>query len=256
MSKIYLSSKGIKPTIDNSTIINKAIVSSKNGDTLIFPSGKFPIHSPIVIENKNLFIETSDRNTEILVSLNTPALIITGNIDKKTYIKDLKFINYGDGSNDGVIVSSVVVFENLEISVFKTGLTVSADISNDTQASGSIFRNILIANCTKDGIYTQGGDANKCSFYDIDVRDCKENGINECSFLGNYYSGCMAHNNGRNYRSYGGNNYSTFTGCYSEQGSLPEYLSGAQTWFGGLPGNGFELHGYAKVYGCRETPID
>lgn len=251
--KVYLSSKGLKPSIDNSTIINNALSKAKDGDTIIFPSGKFPVHKPILLENKYLNIETTDGNTEIL-AIDT-ALILKSNPDRKTFIRDLRFINYGEG-NDGVIVSSVVVFENMEITGFKTGLTVSADISNGTNASGSIFKNILIANCTKDGIYTQGGDANKCSFYDIDVRDNGENGINDCSFLGNYFSGCMAHNNKRNYRAYGGNNYSTFIGCYDEQGSLPVYLSGAQAWFGGLPGNGFELHGYAKVYGCRETPID
>lgn len=245
--KIYLSSKGVKPTIDNSTIINNAISKAKDRDILIFPDGKFPIHKPIIQTNK--IVHWQGGNTQILAALNISALIIKGNPDLKTFISNIDFINWECGDSDGLKISTVVVMENIQVNGFGgNGITVSADVSNGTNASGSIFRNILIANNGKHGIYFQGGDANKCSCYDIDVRDNKGVGIYDHSFLGNFFSGCMAHSNERNYMADDANNRATFIGCYSEQGSLPEFLAGASTWHGGLPANGFELSQWAKVY--------
>lgn len=250
MSKIYLSSKGIKPTIDNSTIINNAISKAKERDTIIFPElGKFPIYKTLLQVDKVLYWEG---NNSQLLCLQT-ALIIKGNPDLKSFIRDLDFVNY-DQAGDGVLISSVVVMENVQVNGFiGNGLVVSADVTNGTNASGSIFRNILIANNKGNGIYLQGGDANKCSFYDADVRDNGENGIYDHSFLGNSFTNCMAHSNGKsNYRADDANNRATFVGCYSEQGSAPEFLAGAATWHGGLPANGFELSQWAKVY-CDES---
>lgn len=257
MSKIYLSSKGIKPTIDNSTIINNVISKAKDRDILVFPAGDFSIHKTLIQKDKILHWEGDFTNLN--VALNVPALEIRCNrYPPMSYISGMNFINwYGleDSNSRGVLISAIVKMEDCWISGFGgDGLVVSADLESiNTNASGSIFRNLLISGNKGKAIYTQGGDANKCSFYDIDFRD-NGDGIDDRSFLGNYFSGCMAHNNARNYKADG--QYSTFVGCYSESGSLPEYLSGGATWFGGTPANGFELHGYAKVYLMAEKPID
>lgn len=258
MSKIYLSSKGIKPTIDNSTIINNTISKAKDGDILIFPQGDFPIHKTIIQENKAINLEGN--NTNINIALNVPALIVRGTT--LSNISGFTFDNwYGleDGNTDGVIISSVVKMQNCWIKNFGgNGITVSADVTtNGYNASFSKFVDLLISNNKGHGIYFQGGDANQCKAYDMDVRDNGGVGIYDHSFLGNQFFGCMAHYNAKgNYRADDPNNRAGFYGCYSEQGSPPEYLAGAATWHGGLAANGFELHSWAKVFINEENARD
>jgi hypothetical protein len=245
----------LNPKIDNAPAINAVIAAASNGDKIIFPPGSFPIHAPILITGKTIRLEGD--NTTIATSLNTSALVVKGGSIKPTKIIGIDFVNYyhsPDSNADGLQISGIVHMEDCWIKGFGgNGISVTADLGTyKTNASFSSFRNLLISANKKHGMYFQGGDANQCNCYHIDVRDNAGYGIYDHSFLGNQFFGCMAHNNGAkvlsNYCADDPNNRAGFFGCYSEQGSAPEMLCGAATWHGGLPANGFKLASWAKVY--------
>lgn len=241
----------LKHTIDNSDIINGVIESANPGDVIMFPPGKFPIHSPVMVNNR---VTLKGNETQIVAGTNTTALMIRGTDIKPIVIDGIDFINaYGlpDSNMNGVFISGIVHFRNSWIKSFGGhGIVITADvITTKTNASFSRFDNLIVSENKGSGLYFQGGDANQCNCYHIDVRDNGGHGIWDHSFLGNQFFGCMAHSNKlSNYCADDLNNRAGFFGCYSEQGSPGEELGGAATWHGGLAANGFKLSNWAKVY--------
>lgn len=121
------------------------------------------------------------------------------------------------------------------------GFDVWASIEGEgTDASGSRFDNCHSLENLHDGFFAGRTDANAISFIGCDSRDNKQYGFNDDSFLGNYYFGCMAHNNskGHYYVRDKGNARTTLIACYGEMGSPPNDLSKLTTITGGFLANG------------------
>lgn len=252
--KIYASSYGVSVKQDNNTSsIQAAINKAKDGDTVIFPSGIFKIIDTILIKNKGL--KLIGDNTWFYQYLGKPALVFDRDQPTETTYLDninLKYA-YGFDEPNGMEIAVPIVIENCTVKdFFGNGIVISADVNTrpGTNASFSKLTTVSVSGCRKNGILFQGGDANSCFISHVDVRDNWECGINDSSFLGNYFFGCMAHNNGRNYIAYGANSRANFVSCYSEGGSKPEFLDGNSMWIGGMPTNGIELYGKAMfIYG-------
>lgn len=255
--KIYLSSKGISPEKDNSPIINRQIETAKEGSTLVWKDGRFPLGSTIV-QNKRLHWEGAEDTTLAMVVEATAARFTRS--DDTT----INRINFQGGysiwdetehkSHNGVEVAAVMNMENCTIRNFwGSGLVISADVEHgvNTNASHGIYTSIKSIENREHGIYIQGGDSNQCNFYRIDIRDNKGTGIWDNSFLGCQFFGCMAHHNGRNYAATDGNNRATFFGCYSEGGRVPDHLAGISTWVGAINSSGFDLYESAAVISGR-----
>jgi hypothetical protein len=253
--KINLSSKGLKPTIDNSKIINSVIASATEGSTLVWPDGVFPIGSTI-IQDKKLHWEGSEDTTLKASQTIALAKFIKG---YKPTIERINFVG-GYSINEkekgapmlpGILVSTVLQMRNVLVrNVWGTGIVVSANIATGTgNASFCRFDNLDIIECREHGMYFQGGDANCCSVYHTDVRDCRGIGIYDKSFLGNQFYSVMTHNNKKgSFRAEDANNRAGFFGCYAEQGQGRIQLAGCATWHGGFPSDGLEVRDWAKVY--------
>lgn len=259
--KIYLSSK-LKPGADNSVIINHVIETAKEGSTLVWKDGVFPI-SGHIIQDKKLNWEGTE-NTIIQALQPTTLAIFKGGY--KPTISNIQFrgsYSIWDGdkgdSYDGVIVQSVIIMIGVTIrNVWGNGLTISNDIAKGGgNASAGRFDNIDIIECKGHGIYLQGGDANQCGIYHADVRDCNGIGLYDHSFLGNQFYSCMTHNNKQgSYKADDANNRAGFYGCYAEGGQPPVYLDGASCWYGGLPSDGVVVKGqWAKVFSYSTVEI-
>lgn len=253
--KIYLSSKGIRPDIDNAQIINRVLETAKPGSTIVFKDGAYPIGS--TLEQSNRLHWEGAEDTALVCNKPMTAANFTGqgNMITISRIHFEGFYSIWDNSEmkpfHGVTVEAVLHMKDCIIHNFwGTGLVVSADVgTRKTNASFSRFDNLLIYENREHGIYLQGGDANQCGFYHCDARDNKGIGFYDHSFLGNQFYGCMSHNNWNgSYKADDLNNRAGFFGCYAEMGSGPIYLGGNAQWYGGLPSDGFELHENAKVW--------
>lgn len=259
--KIYLSSKGVSPDIDNSKIINRAIEAAKEGSTLIWTDGIFPIASTIV-QNKKLNWEGSE---ETILKATSPITLAKFTGGYKANVSNIQFqgsCSIYDKVKEmipGVQVSSVIRMRDVTIrNVWGSGIVVSSDIEKGSgNASAGRFENLDIVECAEHGMYFQGGDANQCGIYHADIRDCNGVGIYDNSFLGNQFFSCMTHNNKQgSYRAEDANNRAGFFGCYAEQGQGPVYLAGAACWFGGLPSDGVIIDGpWAKVFSYSTVEI-
>lgn len=88
------------------------------------------------------------------------------------------------------------------------------------------------------GFYTEGPNANSCSFIHCDSRDNMNYGFYDHSFLGNNYVTCMTHANGSS--QWGGSfladqatSACVFTGCYVELGQRAPSVTGRSVYLGG-----------------------
>lgn len=259
--KFYLSA-GLKAGVDNAPYINSVIRKAKEGNTIVWKEGTWTISSPI-IQDKTIHWEGVE-NTVIQATRPTTLLKITGGY--KSVISRIKFQGYysiWDGDKgptfDGIEVNSLVRMVDCTIrNMWGNGITVSADVhTGHGNASKSKFENLDIMECKGSGMYFQGGDANQCGVYDVDIRDCNGAAILDNSFLGNQFYGCMAHNNKKgSFKASDPNNRSGFYGCYAEGGHEPVYLAGAACWFGGLPSDGIILASpWARVFSYSTVDI-
>lgn len=258
MSKIYLAFRGLSEAIDNSPKINRAIEMAKDKDILVFPDGHYPIQKTLMQINKGLRWEGAGQ-TELMTALPVPGIHLkTNQSQSDTFITGIDFVNHYGGADNtpeqhGIICNVILNMSYCKIkSYWGHGIVVSADIEHNgagSNASFSKFEKLLIASNRRSGMYFQGGDANQCNSFAIDIRDNWGWGIEDGSFLGNQFFGCMAHNNGEgNYTATDINNRSTFFGCYSEGGSPPCRFYGQAMIFGGLWSGNVELYDNAQAF--------
>jgi hypothetical protein len=255
---IYLSSKGVRPDIDNAGIINRVIASAKEGSTIVFKEGIYPIGSTI-FQGKKLHWEG-----EVTLQANRPITMAHFTGGYKFTVSGITFkgsYSIWDGDKpqkqDGILISAVMNTRDCSVlNAWGNGITVSADIATGRgNASACRFDNLSIGECRDNGIYFQGGDANQCTIINADVRDCNGIGIWDNSFLGNQFFSCMTHNNKKGSYKAGDegdlnnqNSRAGFFGCYAEMGQGPVILCGSSQWFGGLPSDGFKLYNNAKTW--------
>jgi len=256
--KIYLSSKGIKPGIDNAKIINRQLEIAKEKSTFVFPDGIFPIGSTIIWD-KTANWEGSEDTT---LFASNPITLLHLTRGYRSNISKINFKGYYSIYDQslklpGLIISAVINMKDCMIrNVWGNGITVTADISSlKTNASACRFDNLEIIECADNGMYFQGGDANQCGIYNADIRDCNGVGLWDNSFLGNQFYACMTHSNKKGSYKAGDetdlnnqNSRAGFWGCYAEMGQGKIILCGASKWYGGLPSDGFDLYNFAKIW--------
>src|SRR5688572_13192403 len=122
--RISLNSKKIKPTIDNSVIINRAIELAKDKDTIVFPKGRFPTWETLVQSNKQLFWEGSVEGTEIACAHDQNGIVLTakGQVPRESRISNLTVVNaMNDHKNMGQVgmrISIPAIIEHVDVSNF------------------------------------------------------------------------------------------------------------------------------------------
>lgn len=250
--KIYLSSKGIRPDIDNSGIINNVIAGAKDKDRIVFPNGSYPIHHAIQQNNKGLSWEGAE-DSNIVAGLDCEGVIFRTNVSVKSEVERINFINkFATNTKAAITISQVVKISDCDIKDWGAwAVIVSADVITGGQNANSSFsklEDLFISGCKGGGIYFQGGDANQCFINHCDVRDCTGIAFHDNSFLGNQFFGCMVHNCSGCYSATQDSNRAGFFGCYAEQDSGQVVLHGRSVWVGGFPAGGIDKGGYANVY--------
>jgi hypothetical protein len=124
------------------------------------------------------------------------------------------------------------------------GFGIWANTEEGNDASATIFLSCHSLENDYDGFFAGRVDANAISFINCDARDNGRYGFNDDSFLGNYFFGCMAHNNksGHYYVRDKGNARSSFIACYAESDGPPNDFSPLTTVVGGFLANGYNKH--------------
>lgn len=248
--KIYLSSKGLRPDRDNAPVLNRVIEAAKEGSTLVWKDGRYPINSTIM-QGKALHWEGAEDTWVDALQPLTFAEFTGGS--REAVINRVNFKGFypiQDGPKgptfDGLLVNTIVHLSYLTVrNAWGNAVTCSANMATGRgNASFSYFGFMNLIECKENGLYFQGGDANQCEGRRVDVRDCNGIAIRDDSYLGNQFYACMTHNNkGGSYRAGDANNFTGFYGCYAEGGQPPIYLDGHATWHGGLASNGIDVAG-------------
>lgn len=249
------------PNKDNGPVLNKIYQSAKEGDTILYPSGRFTLITPLVCHNKPL-IHQGQNTTLQTYHTKGPALLLTRDRDTdKTKISNLNFIGQGiKGSAPdahGIECSVPVILEDISITSFMGhGLYLWATKGGERPASDvshTSATRVKVASCKRDGIRIQGGDANCGLFIQMDVRDNEGCGIADLSFFGNKWEGAMAHYNKRcNYMANGPVGAAVFSYCYNETDSNLSIFGGyAKVSEGYWPDKLFTLgeHATAEIGG-------
>jgi hypothetical protein len=124
------------------------------------------------------------------------------------------------------------------------GWLIYGNLEEGTDISGSLLVSCGAAENGADGLFVGKVDGNGCTIIDFDARDNARYGIQDDGFLGNYFIGCMAHNNtkGHYYVRDKNNARSTFIACYAESDGPPNDFSPLTTVVGGFLANGYDKH--------------
>lgn len=248
MAKKYLFINEIASGVDNSDYINNAILQANDHDILFFPEGIFIINKPIIQINK--FLHWKGYNSVIITTANTSSLIIKNNGTDSFLLDGFNFLNTYNGTDSnshGLLVCGTVNMNNCSISGFG-GSGISVSPANPFNANFSKFRDLIISDNKIHGMYFYGTNVGWCVVDGVHVKNNGQVGFYDKSQSGQFFTGCIAQGNKRNYSAYDPNNRSTFIGCYSDKVPYPEYLAGAATWHGGVSANNFDLHNSAKIF--------
>jgi hypothetical protein len=254
--KIVITKEQMESSDDIAGLINKEILLAADNARITLPDGTWNVNATINILDKDITLEGSE-STHLRFFVKGPGILVKriSNM-KRTFIKNLFLSNElsigNDSTNNGIEISAVVDIENLVINQFYgDGIHIDATSGRTpgADASHSRIQTVEASLCKGDGIYITGGDANVINFYHIDVRDNDGYGINDDSFLGNLFFGCMAHANKKGaYTAMNYNNRSSWFGCYAEGGQPLSRIGGEGTVFGGLWSGGIILEHNAEAY--------
>jgi hypothetical protein len=124
------------------------------------------------------------------------------------------------------------------------GWLIYGNLEEGTDISGSLLIRCGASENGADGLFVGKVDGNGCTVVGFDARDNARYGIQDDSFLGNYFIGCMAHNNvkGHYYVRDKNNARSSFIACYAESDGPPSSFSQLTTVVGGFLANGYDKH--------------
>jgi hypothetical protein len=129
------------------------------------------------------------------------------------------------------------------------GLRITNDGSN---ANFCRVYGLDVLYCHCDGVYIQGGESNAGIFTAVSVTGCKGWGINDDSFLGNLWVGCLTQANKGAYRVGQDASYAMLLGCYSEGSQEPSAIGGQSSQvIGGNHAAGVEGGAFTVLYGNR-----
>lgn len=253
MPKISISQTAAKKEKNFAGFMINKIKKAASETIFQLPDWELNLMEPIEIFDKTISI--IGNQTKLWSHHNEPAISVKRkDVGSIAFLSDFSIQNvHGQTSeNHGVVINVPTQMNNVIISNFSgNGIHMQGNNEKGTDVSFSKISNVKVENCRGDGIYIQGADANQSLFYGIDVRDNDGWGINDESFLGNQYYGCMAHTNGQptyydsdktkwkgHYRVADANASSTFTNCYGEQDSRPSIVNGSTIIIGGFHANG------------------
>lgn len=181
-------------------------------------------------------------------------------------IRNLRLIGAYNGSNDadyhGVELRARASIRDCCIDSFQgNGIHIAADsLGNGSVPVGNannfeIYKVILLGN--RNGIYTQGGDANAGVITGADCMYNRQWGVSENSFLGNTYVACHAATNTSGpYQTTNPNGRNVFIGCYSESDQPPSGFVSPTVVIGGLHGAGVSGNGSYIRSVLGNTTID
>lgn len=133
----------------------------------------------------------------------------------------------------GIVMHNRAVLRDMYVDGFTgDGVHIVADVHGIEDDDGSVIHpsnasawqisNSTVANCGRHGLYVSGPDANAGCAIALDLRNNQGWGVQDRSFLGNTYLGCLAHNNaGGSYCAPQIIGSSAFLNCYAE-GDQPQ----------------------------------
>jgi len=212
----YAEYYGVKPGVVTAATFKAMLDKIPAHSTIMLPLGRFDVQGLIVITKpikiQGIYGKGWKEKTEI-VSDGFQFLGADGSVLKNFHLR-------GRDKGRGLLVSSVMTVEGVTVSHFDKGVEIYGDIYNGNKldASRTIFDDVTIAVC-KQGMRVVGGDANQCSFYDLDIRDIEGVGLIDASFLGNsYYSAHFNNCKGGAFQVTDVNSRCSFYDVYLEDG--------------------------------------
>lgn len=230
------------------TVLNYAIETAKDHDTLVFPSGEFWLNKPIY-SDKVVHWEGAGDTVLRPMDWQGPCFHFTRKYSIPTVrINNLTFFaahyNRENDKHDCMLINTRVKMKDCNIYNFRgKGIELNGNSGLETDASFSYFESVLISYCLNKGVHIHGGDNNQIVFVHLDVRDTQGEGIgvSDEGFLGCQLVCCMGHSNpGGHYRATDPNCRTTLVACYGEGDSKPNYLYGQSTAIGGFLANSVE----------------
>jgi hypothetical protein len=248
---INIQQKGVRPSYsaeENTKAIEKLINDLPEAATIYAPAGDYRFAKAINLHKKGIHFFGDNgslwvKGTHFYFPKESQGLILLG----PAIIENIGLIGSGNQNEwmDGVVIRSVVKLNGVFVKGFYHGIEGFGDIEGTKfNISGSSIVNCFAAENTKDGFFFGRVDGNAVTVIGCDSRDNGRYGFNDDSFLGNYFFGCMAHNNkgGHYYVRDKLNARSAFIGCYGEMDSPVNDFSRLTTVIGGFLANGYNKY--------------
>lgn len=225
----------------------QGLVDSATG-RVILPAGTYSYSKPLAWVNKTVVIEGQGIGLTVLRGPGIKISRTHSQARSKISALSLLSSDKSEGTH-GIEISALTDLQDVYIKGFGgDGLHYFGDMGTGTDVSGCVAINVEVAECSGNGVYIQGGDANVIAFYSCNTRDNEGQGFYDKSFLGCHFFSCMAHYNKKgDYRSDDPNARSTFNGCYSEGQGIKNYIGGAGRVYGGIYADGWIVKDWAKA---------
>lgn len=133
-----------------------------------------------------------------------------------------------EGEFHGIHMRAMAAVEDCFIRGFQgDGIHIRGDVAFGNNTNLSCASRCAIELC-RNGIYLQGGDANACSFFHVNVNSNRQWGIWDRSFLGNSFVGCHSATNGTLLDSSGPSIVAPNRARYN--GNLYAVIIGQESW--------------------------
>jgi|GEM_PF-4698899 len=215
---------GVKPGVVSAATFQAMLNKVPAHSTIKLPVGRITLDKGIVVTKPVKLVGVYGKGWGEKTEIYSEGFEFKG--ADGSLVKDLHI--RGKDRGRGLLISSVMDLEGVTVSHFDKGVEVYGDIYNGNKldASRTIFRNVTIGVCKTFGLKVVGGDANQCSFYDLDIRDIGGIGLIDASFLGNsYYSAHFNNCKGGAFQVTDVNSRCSFYDVYLEDGMPPSKVT-------------------------------
>ena len=199
---------------------------------LFVPEGTWMLLTPIEIIDRNVSITGAGYGTRFVVSAKSDGIFLNNvkGIQNDFILEKFQIYPYSTQipGKSGIKMWKRGTIRDVNIQGFsKYGLHINAAVSVRQNCNGSKIDMVTVSNCGDSGIFIDGSDANSISFYSVSVQNNGGWGIEDSSFLGNNFFGCMAHKNKKGaYTVEHSTARSFFSGCYAEGDQPPSVFHG------------------------------
>lgn len=252
---VNVQERGVLPanTAQQNSTNLQALINSypeNSGGSIYIPSGDYNFSTHISLQKRPLHIFGDNgtiwgKGTNLYFPKEQAGMLIVAN---GAIIENLALIGGGNQTEwmDGILIRGIVTLRGVYVKGFYNGIEAACNITTEgTNCSGMLIEKCFAIENTNNGFHFQGEDANAITVIGCDSRDNKGYGFYDGSFLGNYFVGCMAHDNvkGHYFVRDKANARSSFISCYGEGGSPVNSFSPKTTVQGGFLANGYTLDG-------------